>query len=283
MIYLPRIGIVVVSLLLAPSAGAETSNAAPADRCNRSQFRVILDVGHTAEVPGAMSARGVSEYAFNLRLATQIKQKMIEAGFARTVLLVTAGPARQSLAKRVTLANRMPAQLFLSIHHDSVPARFKETWEYEGKSHQFSDRFNGHSIFISNDNEQAKASLQFGRLLGKELKARDLHYTPHYKEPFMGSRQRLLVDAEAGVYRYDQLIVLRKTVMPAVLLEAGSIVNRDEEIAMGTPERQAAISDAVTEAVAEFCAARAPRQPEPVQARRRGKPDTVSAAAHPRR
>ena len=101
----------------------------------------------------------------------------------------------------------------------------------------------------------------------------------------MGSRQRLLVDAEAGVYRYDQLIVLRKTVMPAVLLEAGSIVNRDEEVAMGMPERQAAISAAVTEAVAAFCAARAPRQPEQLDVRRRGKPDSVSAAAsaHPRR
>src|SRR5262249_20389607 len=168
MICLSRIGIVVVSLLLAHSAWAETSNAEPADRCNRGQFRVIIDVGHTVEVPGAMSARGVPEYAFNLRLATEIKHKLVDAGFARTVLLVTAGPARQSLVKRVTLANRMPAQLFLLIHHDSVPARFKETWEYQGKSHPFSDRFNGHSIFISNDNDQPRASLQFARLLGKE-------------------------------------------------------------------------------------------------------------------
>ena len=42
----------------------------------------------------------------------------------------------------------------------------------------------------------------------------------------MGHRRRILVDAEDGVYRYDQLIVLRQTKMPAVLLEAGSIVNR---------------------------------------------------------
>ena len=37
----------------------------------------------------------------------------------------------------------------------------------------------------------------------------------------MGSRRRDLVDPEAGVYRYDKLIVLRETTMPAVLLEAG--------------------------------------------------------------
>jgi len=64
--------------------------------------------------------------------------------------------------------------------------------------------------------------------------------------------------------------------MPAVLLEAGSIINRDEELAMASPERQAAIGDALTEAVTAFCAA---RQPEQLDVRRRGKPDTLSAAS----
>jgi N-acetylmuramoyl-L-alanine amidase len=41
-----------------------------------------------------------------------------------------------------------------------------------------------------------------------------------------------------------------------VLLEAGSIVHRDEELALQTPERQALISAAATEAVEKFCSAR---------------------------
>jgi N-acetylmuramoyl-L-alanine amidase len=77
----------------------------------------------------------------------------------------------------------------------------------------------------------------------------------------MGNRRRILVDADAGVYRYDQLIVLRTTAMPAVLLEAGSIINRDEELAMASPERQAKIAAATAAAVAEFCAARAAEPP----------------------
>ena len=72
----------------------------------------------------------------------------------------------------------------------------------------------------------------------------------------MLGRRRQLLDGDAGVYRFDELIVLRKTQMPAVLLEAGSIINRDEEAAMATPERQAVIAAAVTEAVRGFCAAR---------------------------
>ena len=29
--------------------------------CKRADFRIVVDVGHTLEVPGAMSARGVPE------------------------------------------------------------------------------------------------------------------------------------------------------------------------------------------------------------------------------
>jgi N-acetylmuramoyl-L-alanine amidase len=177
-------------------------------------------------------------------------------------------------------ANALSADLLLSIHHDSVPDRFLEAWEYEGEKHYYSDRFKGHSIFVSNNNVDAGASLMFGRMLGEELKARGLQYTPHYVEKFMGHRQRLLVDARAGVYRYDQLIVLRKTHMPAVLLEAGSIINRDEEMLMSSHEHQALISAAVTGAVDSFCALRRPRQPDRVRATTVAKPPLpVSAGA----
>jgi N-acetylmuramoyl-L-alanine amidase len=244
-------------------AGAQAGKSA-APICDRAAIRVIVDVGHTAESPGATSARGVGEYEFNLNLAKLIEQRLVDAGFAKTVLLVTEGRSRKGLFHRVEQANTGSADLFLSIHHDSVPDRFLKTWEYEGEEREFSDRFKGHSIFISNENPDPTASLAFARLLGKALKARDLIYTPHYKEKFMGSRQRILVDAEVGVYRYDQLIVLRKTQMPAVLLEAGSIINRDEELLMASPERQALISAAVTEAVDGYCATRRPQVPEQV-------------------
>ena len=57
----------------------ETSKSA----CNRDTFRVVIDVGHTAGKPGAISARGVYEYDFNLKLATLIDKKLHDAGFAK--------------------------------------------------------------------------------------------------------------------------------------------------------------------------------------------------------
>ena len=60
----------------------------------------------------------------------------------------------------------------------------------------------------------------------------------------------------AGVYRFDQLVVLKMTRMPAVLIEAGSIINRPEELELGTPERRAKTSAAIVSAVEDFCSAR---------------------------
>ena len=216
----------------------------------------MVDVGHSQKSGGARSARGATEYEFNLRLATQIVQALLDQGFAKTTLLITEDPKRSGLLKRVERANKMAADLFLSIHHDSVPKQFIEKWEYEGGKHIFSDRFPGHSIFISNDNPDRAGSLLFGQLIGREMKTRGLQYTPHYVEPFMGNRRRVLVDADAGVYRFDQLVVLRMTRMPAVLLEAGSIIHRDEELKMLAPERRGLITEAVAEAVVAFCTQR---------------------------
>ncbi|MFZ0424447.1 MAG: N-acetylmuramoyl-L-alanine amidase [Xanthobacteraceae bacterium] len=234
-----------------------------ATSCARSAFRTVVDVGHTAEVPGAISARGVAEYTFNLQLGQDIAQALIAAGFDHTTLLVTAAAPPAGLVQRAIKANALPADLFLAIHHDSVPDNLFQTWTYEGLENHFNDDYPGYALFVSNDNPDRAGSLMFGRLLGKELQARGLQYTPHYILPIMGHRRRVLLDADAGVYRYDELIVLRMTHMPAVLFEAGSIVNRQEELQLASPERRALTSAAVVASVEEFCAGRA----RPVTAR----------------
>ena len=93
----------------------------------------------------------------------------------------------------------------------------------------------------------------FAELVGKEMKAKGLQYARQYTQAIMGRYQHPLLNKETGVYSYDKLIVLKSTRMPAVLLEAGSIINRDEELKMDSPERRDIISSGVTAAVKEFC------------------------------
>ncbi|MDH2382809.1 N-acetylmuramoyl-L-alanine amidase [Bradyrhizobium sp. CER78] len=224
-----------------------------AGKCDPATFRIVVDVGHTAESEGAMSARNVAEFAFNLRLARQIEETLKAEGFAETRLLLSEGKARPSLFRRVAAANNLHADLLLSIHHDSVPNKMLEDWEFEGKKSHFSDRFSGYSVFVSRENPDFATSLRFAELVAKEMKAGGLHYAVQYSLPIMGHDQHPLLNKDTGVYSYDELIVLRKTAMPAVLLEAGSIINRDEELAMDSPERRNIIAGGVASAVKEFC------------------------------
>lgn len=235
-------------IALPPSAPKPT-----AAKCDPATFRIVLDVGHTAESEGAMSARNVAEFTFNLRLARLIEERLKAEGFAETRLLLTEGRARPSLFKRVASANNLHADLLLSIHHDSVPNKMLEDWEFEGKKSRFSDRFSGYSVFVSRENPDFKTSLRFAELVAGEMKAQGLQYAEQYSQPIMGRNQHPLLNKDTGVYSYDELIVLRKTAMPAVLLEAGSIINRDEELKMDSPERQNLISSGVAAAVKEFC------------------------------
>jgi N-acetylmuramoyl-L-alanine amidase len=223
------------------------------NRCDPAKFRIVLDVGHTAESEGAISARNVSEFSYNLRLARRIEEKLKAEGFAETKLLLTEGKARRSLVKRVDAANDLRADLLLSIHHDSVPTKFLEEWEFEGKKSRYSDRFSGYSVFVSRSNPEFRTSLSFAELIGKEMKAQGLDYAAQYSQPIMGRHQRELLNKETGVYSYDELIVLRKTRMAAVLLEAGSIINRDEELQMASQARRDIISSGVASAMKTYC------------------------------
>lgn len=257
----------VASTLLWTVAHVDIAQAAPARtlarhapkppemhaKCNSAKFRIVVDVGHTPESYGALSARNDPEFGFNVRLAKLIATKLASDGFAATRLLVTDGKARPSLLKRVSAVNDGRADLLLSIHHDSVPDKLLETWEFDGAKSYFSDRFSGHSLFVSARNPHFTASLTLARIIGRQLKAQGLHYATQYTLPLLGRYRRTLLDKDVGVYRYDGLVVLSQVRSAAVLLEAGSIINRDEEMALNSPERHELIAGAVAAAVGEFC------------------------------
>src|SRR5262249_42835925 len=138
------LGLVALLLLGArlPAWSEEAAAAAPAkpeaaaapakpdtSACNHATFHAVIDVGHTVEAPAALSHRGVYEYDFNLRLSKLIEKRLLDAGFEKTTLLITSGKSRRGLFERAARANKMHADLFLAIHHDSVPDRFVEKWQ----------------------------------------------------------------------------------------------------------------------------------------------------------
>lgn len=228
------------------------AQAGTTDACKPAGFKILLDVGHTPEEPDATSAHGNTEYEFNLSLANTAMAQLVDAGFRQTTLLLARGKGYAQLAQRAGIVNRGAPDLLLSIHHDSTRERYLSKWEFAGVERSYSDKFSGHSLFVSFKNIFHRQSVEFATLLGRELASANLHYTPQHAEDIPGVRLPL-IDAELGVYRYDNLVVLRDSRVPAVLFEAGLIINRKDEIVLRTAERQSLLARAITNAALEFC------------------------------
>ena len=217
----------------------------------KSTFRLALDVGHTPELPGTPTARGKTEYEFNLSLASFIQAHLGDRGYKNVQLIKMSG-GLETLAQRATVADDFKADLFLSIHHDSAHPKYFETWLVDGKPQEYSDEFSGFSLFVSKKNPHWPAALQFATLLSDQLLKRDMHFTLHHAEPIEGESRELL-DSTRGIYRFDDLVVLKGFDGPAALLEAAVVINRDEELIAASRQRHQIIADAVSDALDDYC------------------------------
>jgi len=200
---------------------------------------VAVDVGHYAAEPGVISANGVPEFQFNLALASDVKEKLEENQI--TVRLIGERGDYAVLHHRTRDARG--ADLFVSIHHDSVRERFLPE----------ADRFAGFSLFISRSNPQPGKSLACASAIGVKLRAAGFTPSRYHADPVFGA-PRPFADEANGVHYYDNLAVARTAAMPSVLVEAGVIVNRDEEQRMRDPQVRRRIAAAVAGGVRDCLA-----------------------------
>ena len=206
--------------------------------------QITVDVGHNRQEPGATSARGRVEFEFNRDLALEIGAALTKRGHAPAVAGDDGNADRQP-ARRVKGVN---TALLLSVHHDSVQEFLLTDWEFEGRKLRYSDRFAGFSLFVSRDNPQLARSLKCASAIGAAL--RGAGFTPSlYHADRNYGENRPFADKDNGVHYFDNLAIVRRAQVPAVLFEAGVIVNRDEELRMRDPAVRAKIASAVADGV----------------------------------
>jgi N-acetylmuramoyl-L-alanine amidase len=206
---------------------------------------IAIDVGHSRAEPGATSARGVSEFTFNRSLALALRDVLQTRG-AEVRMIGDSGDAGD-LRRRAKVANG--ADLLVSIHHDSVQPRYLEPWEFAGKRRRLSRRFAGFSLFVSRQNVAAPTSLACASAIGAALRTAGFTPSSHHAEAITGEN-RPFADQRNGVHYFDDLIVLKTAAVPAVLIEAGVIVNPDEESRLSDPATVAKIAGAIAAAAA---------------------------------
>jgi N-acetylmuramoyl-L-alanine amidase len=215
---------------------------------------VAVDTGHSASSPGAISARGKTEYLFNDRFTRELREESRDWPGLKIVLIPTPSDKRHGLLARSAAATDIGADVFVSIHHDSVNKKYKKIWEHEGHNQLYADNFSGYSVFVSRQGRQFARSLTLAKLLGERLRAAGREPTLHHAEN-LPNENRELLDKQLGVYEAP-FVVLTSNKLPAILFEVGIIVNRDEELKLEDRVYRATMQKALLGALDAFCSTR---------------------------
>jgi len=166
--------------------------------CWAGDFIIAIDIGHTINIPGATSARGVPEYLFNQNIATLLLQQLRHDMRFKDSFIINESGEDISLPARAAIANQRGAHLLVSIHHDSVQPKDLSPWLWQGSIMPHCDKFTGYSIFYSEKNGRPLNSLIFAVILGSEMLQSRFCPTLHHAEKFTGG-DKDLIDKTRGI------------------------------------------------------------------------------------
>jgi len=191
--------------------------------------RIVIDPGHGGNQPGAISSTGLAEKDVTLDIALRLRRLMKQSSFE--VLLTRETDQTVTLADRVAFANSRKADLFVSIHINSLQPRSIRPLEtyYVGAS-------NDPQVLqlASLENRQSGYSLSEYRQLLEKV----------YLDVRRNESRALATTVEAELYRslkplnpklddrgvkMAPFAVLVGTQMPAVLAEVSSVSNDEDD------------------------------------------------------
>ncbi|HSD18642.1 MAG TPA: N-acetylmuramoyl-L-alanine amidase [Anaeromyxobacter sp.] len=237
--------------MLAGIAAALLLAAAP----RAPAFVAVVDPGHGGDQEGALSPAGDREKDVALAIARRVAARLRAIG--AKVILTRTGDIAVPLANRAAVANALRADLFVSVHLNSMPSA-------EARKHSTGVE----TYFLSADATDASATAvaareNADRLAGEpELDPADpvaaILQDLEDQDALAGSSRLAYAVHEklvAGLGAEDRGVkqapfyVLAGARMPAVLLEVGFISHEAEAARLRAPEYQERIAAAVADGV----------------------------------
>lgn len=186
---------------------------------------IALDVGHYIKSPGTISAYGDYEFYYNRELSRFVEDSLSKYGYKINIQGFNGDLS--SLKLRGEMANK--SDFLISLHHDAIQAQHLSDWTYNGKSQIFNDKIKGFGIFVSTKNKQYERSLFCAKTIANQLI--QAGFTPNYYHSLnIPNERKELLDNKLPVYRYDNLVILKGTQVPAILIEAGVLTHRQEAL-----------------------------------------------------
>jgi N-acetylmuramoyl-L-alanine amidase len=203
-----------------------------ADLFNLKVQTIVIDPGHGGIDPGATGHQGLMEKDVALDIAKRLRDKLVRNGNYR-VLLTREDDIKVYLKERVAFAKENRADLFISIHINSVPDRtgklnYVETYYFgphtEQRSLELAEQENRDSQYTMA--EFRDLITRIGDTLKSE-ESMDLAQTIHrqlYHD--LSQHSDNLVDAGT---KPGPFVVLLGVEVPSVLVEVSCISNKAEE------------------------------------------------------
>lgn len=189
---------------------------------------IVIDAGHGGRDPGAIGVGGLREKDVTLRLARSVGEKLAARGF--TIVYTRQDDRTIGLEERTAIAESVGGDLFVSLHANAAPRRSVagiETYyldaNHERHSLGVAARENG---ILPRQVDALQRTVAKLRVSEVSVHSRRVANTVHQQMVAgLGGRYREVNDL--GVKK-GPFYVLFLSNMPAILVEAGFLTNRDE-------------------------------------------------------
>jgi N-acetylmuramoyl-L-alanine amidase len=212
-----------------------------------------IDIGHFRSSPGARDVFGRAELDYNVELAATIEDELMRSGIGR-VVLVNRSRDMASLSDRPMKAFCAGADLFVSVHHDTVDEYLKTVIvDANGRRIRSNDLIEGYTVYFSSQNGFADLSVSLGLSVAEALRANGVVPATPYRN-VIADGLRKPVSADLNVFDYQKLKVSRTSPIPAILLEAGFLSNRNDMRRLKTAEYRRRIALGLVQGLKAACA-----------------------------
>ncbi len=214
--------------------------------------RVVLDPGHGGSNHGSKGP-GLHEKQLTLAIATRVADRLRTRGVV--VELTRSDDRTLTLRQRVAIANRVPADLFVSIHGNASPTRSQRGFETFVLTARGVD-VDGRALRSATSTPRPGVAPDVALVLddvergasqweAAELAVRMQRALRTRRAPAAPARPETV---DRGV-RQDAHHVLLGATMPAVLVEVGFLDHPLEGRELADPAIQAKLADAIAEAI----------------------------------
>lgn len=166
---------------------------------------VVIDAGHGGRAPGA-TIQGSNEKDIDLAIVLQLKAIFDESDQKIGVYYTRVDDSNPTFDQRVQLANKLNADLFISIHNNSTRSGRMST-------------INGTQVMYS-ESDTSGSSKNLAQICLEEVTA------------VIGSTDKGLVEGD------DEVYIIRTSEVPVALIEVGFMTNQRELDLLNSEEYQ---------------------------------------------